>query len=162
MRPSFSINEASWHRVEVGLKNIAARVPDNARKTMRRTAERIVRKAKMYVPEDTGALMESIRLEVGYGPRGRLEIRVVVGGEGEIMVNGRTINVDQYAAIIHEHYESMLVNGPGDRTEEKMALYGRDKVGSRFLTRAYDEERTLLDRDMIEGVKQIIKSEGMA
>jgi hypothetical protein len=160
MEAKINLDQFSYSRVVTGLRNIADKVPENARKTMRRAAERIVKKAKLYVPEDSGALMESIRLEASYGTRGRLQINVVVGGEGSVTVSGREISLDRYAAIIHEAYESMLVYGPGERTLEKMAA-NPGKVGSRFLTRAAAEEETILQRDMVQSITDTIKSEGL-
>lgn len=161
MKASFAVDRSSWGHVEVALRNIALKVPNHASRTMRRAAARMVAKAKMYVPEDTAALMESIRVEEGRGARGRLQLNLVVGGETIVNARGKSINLDQYAEIIHENYEAILVYGPGDRTQEKMDMYGADKVGSGFLTRAADEERASLDREMIDGIKKIIKLENM-
>jgi hypothetical protein len=158
MNARFKINDASWSRVVTGLHNLASRVPENARKTMRRAAERIVQKAKLYVPEETGLLMESIRLESSYGARGRLQINVVAGGPQQIMRKGRMITLDQYAAIIHEHFDEME---PGDRTLEKQALNPGLDIGSGFLSRAAQEEQTKLGRDMIAAVTTTIKTEGL-
>jgi hypothetical protein len=158
MNGGFKLNYASWSRVVTGLHNIGTHVPENARKTMRRAAERIVRRAKLYVPEETGVLMNSIRLESSYGFRGRLQINVVAGGQEEIMRNGRMINLDQYAAIIHEHYDHME---PGDRTKQKMAENPGVLIGAGFLKRASEEEQPTLNRDMIAAVTKTIKSEGL-
>jgi len=152
---------SDFGRVLLALRNVADRVPANARKTLRRTADRIVKVAKDYVPEDTSALMNSIRAEYTYADRGRLQVSIVVGGQAEVLVRGRLVNLDQYATIIHEHYEDMLVYGPGERTEEKMARFP-GKVGSKFLTRAYEENRALLDRDLITTPQDIIRQEGLA
>lgn len=159
MKGSFLVDAASWSRVELGLKNIAYSVPNHAARTMRRAAERIVKKARDYAPEDTAALVNSIRVEESRGARGRLELRLIVGGGEPVSVNGRMVNLDQYAAIVHEAYENMLVYGPGERTLEKMARFP-GKVGSGFLTRAAEEETPALDYALIEGVRSIIKSEG--
>ncbi|NKX37870.1 hypothetical protein HGG70_08085 [Rhodobacteraceae bacterium R_SAG4] len=119
----------------------------------------MIEKARNYAPEDNAALVNSIRVEESKGARGRLELRLVVGGQGDVMVGGRQVNLDQYAAIVHEAYENMLVYGPGDRTLEKMAQFP-GKVGSGFLTRAAEEEAPSLDRALIEAVRSVIKSEG--
>lgn len=160
MRAKFKINEASWSRVEFGLRNVAAKVPDHAARAMRSVSNRIVEKAKNYVPEDEELLKNSIRIEAFRGGRGRLEIRIIVGGTTAVKQNGKVISLDQYAAIIHEHYEDMLVNGPGDKTEEKMQRFP-GKVGSGFLTRAADEEAVTLQRIIIDAVKSVIKSESL-
>lgn len=153
----FKLNDASYSKVVTGLHNIGIMVPENARKVMRRAAERIVRNAKLYVPEETGALKESIRLEASYGIRGRLQINVIAGGQSVINANGRLISLDQYAGIIHELYDDMK---PGPRTREKMAA-NPGKVGARFLSRAAAEEESRLQRDLIASVTQTIKSEGL-
>ena len=158
MKGGFIVDAVSWGRVELGLKNIAFLVPDHAARTMRRVAQRIVNKAKDYVPEDTAALRDSIRLDAIRGNFGRLEITVIVGGQQIVNAEGRSIDLDQYAAIVHEAYENMLVYGPGERTLEKMEQFP-GKVGSRFLTRAAEEEAKTLDRALIEGITKIIKSE---
>ena len=154
MKAEFVLNDVTFSHVVTSLENIARKVPDNARKTMRRAAERIVRQAKLYVPEDTGTLMNSIRLESSYGVRGRLQINVVAGGAGYATPKGRPL--DQYAAIIHELYDELA---PGPRTLEKMAA-NPGKVGARFLSRAAQEEEGAIQDHMIEAITQVIKSEG--
>lgn len=153
MRARISIDKASWARAQLELRNVAKVVPSNARKTMRRAAERIVRRARIYVPEDTGELRDSIRIEATYGERGRLQINVVAGGDIVVNAQGRTITLDQYAAIIHEHYDQFE---PGPRTVEKMRQYP-GLVGGFFLDRAAEDEREKLERDMIEGVTNAIR-----
>lgn len=156
MKAGFEIDELSFRRVEVGLKNIAEKVPSHASRAMRRAAQRIVNRAKIYVPEDTEALKNSIRLEAQRGVRGRLEINVIAGGLEVINIKGRMVNLDQYAAIIHEAYEDM---NPGEKSIAKMELYP-GKVGSGFLTRAAEDERETLSRNVIEDITRLIKSEG--
>lgn len=157
MKAEFKLDDFSFSRVVTGLNNIGVKVPTNARKTMRRAAERIVRNAKLYVPEDEGNLMNSIRLESSYGVRGRLQINVVVGGQTVISAKGRVINLDQYAAIVHELYDEMQA---GDKTRAKMAE-NPGKVGARFLSRAAEEQVGVLQSDMIETITQTIKAEGL-
>lgn len=163
MKGSLKVHAPSWSRVQLALKNFAVRVPDHAARTMRLVAARIEKKAKDYAPEDTKALVNSIHVETVRGVRGRLELRIIVGGSGEMveLPDGRRFAVDQYAAIIHEHYEDMLVYGPGDRTLEKMEQFP-GKVGSGFLTRAAEEEAARMNHSLIVGIKDIIKSENLA
>lgn len=156
MNAHIRVDDFSFNSVVTGLHNIGIKVPENARKTMRRAAERIVINAKIYVPEDTGALMNSIRLESSYGTRGRLQINVVAGGQEVINANGRMVNLDQYAAIIHETFNEM---NAGTRTLQKMAA-NPGKVGARFLSRAAAEEEGRLQNDMVVAITQTIKSEG--
>lgn len=156
MKVEMNLDELAYRRVQMGLKNIAEKVPSHASRAMRRAAMRIVNRAKLYVPEDTEALKDSIRLEAARGARGRLEINVIVGGMEVINVRGRQVNLDQYAAIIHEAYDSME---PGKKTLEKMELYP-GKVGAGFLTRAAEDERETLSRNMIEEITRLIQSEG--
>lgn len=154
MKGSFKLNDASYSRVQTKLVNIGNLVPSNARKTMRRAAERIVKNAQLYVPEETGALKDSIRLVATYGIRGRLQINVVAGGM-EVLRNGRMVNLDQYAGIIHEFFDEMKA---GAKTLEKMAA-NPNKVGAGFLRRAAQEEQARITHDMIAAITQTIKSE---
>ena len=162
MNGGFKIHEASWRRVELALRNVAEKVPQHAARTVRRAAARIVKRARNYVPEEEGDLMNSIRIEAELGVGRRLQIRVVAGGQEVIKANGRFVNLDQYAAIIHEHYEAILASGPeggpSKRTLEKMERFP-GKVGSGFLTRAAEEEGEALNRACREAVADIIKTE---
>lgn len=157
MKAGFEVDDLSFRRVEVGLRNIADRVPSHASRAMRRAAIRIMNRAKIYVPEDTEALKDSIRVEAQRGARGRLEINVIAGGLDVINANGRLVSLDQYAAIIHEAYESM---NPGPKTVVKMEEYPNAHIGSGFLTRAAEDERETLSRNVIEDITRLIKSEG--
>lgn len=143
-------------RVRALLRNVASRVPETARKTMHRAADRVVKRAKLYVPEDTTALRESIRKDVAYGYRGRLKIDIIVGAATYVNVKGREINLDDYALIIHEHY-SALEPGPG--TVAKRAGNPGVYIGERFLTRAMDDEVETLNRDMNQAVTRILRDE---
>lgn len=158
MKARLKFDDRDFGHVEIMLRNIASRVPDTARKTMHRAAVRIVERAKLYVPEDTGDLKNSIRLETSYGVRGRLEINIVMGGRTVVrsdVTGGREVDLDQYALIIHESYSSM---NPGKKTLAKMEQ-NPGKVGERFLTRAFDDDRNFLERDMVQSIEQIIRKE---
>jgi hypothetical protein len=115
-----------------GLKHLGERVPDNARKAMHRLADNIVKDAKLFTPVDEHNLEESIRKEVTYGYRGRLQIEIVAGG----MVNG--VNVDQYVARIHENYEAL---NPGSGTIAKRNANPGVYIGEKFLSRAMTKHR---------------------
>jgi hypothetical protein len=138
---------SGFEEIAVGLRHAADRVKDGARKQMHRSADKIVTAAKLYCPEDEGNLVASIRKEISYENRGRLQITVVCGGE----ING--VNVDQYAVIVHEHYEGMLVKGPGKNTLAKMAANPGVYIGSKFIERAADDNKPRLLESMIETVK---------
>lgn len=152
MKARMVIDEASYSRVQVGLKNIAEKVPDHAARTMRRAAARIVKEAKILVPEDTTALRESIRFEEHRGDRRRLEISIIAGGDALL---------DQYAAIVHEAYELMLAYGPGEGTQAKMERYPDRRIGSGFISRAVEKEEKTLVGSMIDDIKKVIKTENM-
>jgi hypothetical protein len=124
------------------LRNIADVVPDKARKTMHRGADKIVKEAKLNTPVDTHALEDSIHKEVAYGARGRLEIDIVAG-EGL-----------EYAQEVHEHYESMK---PGKATLAKMAANPDRIIGSKFLERALQEQEPKLHADMIVAIDQEVQ-----
>lgn len=139
------------------LRQIGERAVDGASKQMRRAANNIVKTAKEYVPEDSGALKNSIRVESDRtGINGRLQIDVVVGGQIVDRDNGEVfmadVNLDQYAIIIHENYEAYK---PGPRTLAKMAGPNGDKVGSHFLSRAAEEEEEKLQRQMFNLVSTL-------
>ncbi len=133
-----------FDEVAIGLRHAAQKVSDAARKQMHRSADKIVSEAKINTPVDEGNLEASIRKEISYDDKRRLQITVVAGGE----VNG--VNVDQYAVIIHEHYESMK---PGPKTLEKMAKYPDHVIGSKFLERAAAKVEPRLKESMIALVK---------
>lgn len=161
--------------VRTELRNAAEKVPQHAARTMRRAANAIVKKARNYVPEDTGALKNSIRLEGGFGAGGRLELEVVVGRSFEVIevaitkvvqgIGGNKalrsetyyIDTSRYAAIIHERYNS-VIQFPGAKTLAKRAKYG-PKVGEKFLQTAADEVQAMLEAKMIQAVTSAIKGE---
>lgn len=142
--------------VALFLRNVADRVPSNARKNMTRGADRIVRKAKLYAPVDEHNLEESIRQERTYTDSqgasvvsgGRVAIKISVGGT----VNG--VNVDEYAARIHENYDE---EHPGKGTQAKRDANPGVHVGGKFLERALEEERHRLEVAIIEDTMRIIQ-----
>jgi hypothetical protein len=138
-----SIKIHGLDQIHAALRHAGQRVSDTARKTMHAGADAIVRDAKLNAPVDERNLEKSIRKEIAYGFRGRLEIDVVVGG----FVNG--VNVDHYAALIHEHYSSMK---PGPGTIAKQAANPQHLVGEKFLERAVRDNRTRLERDLVQAV----------
>lgn len=142
-----------------GAKEIAAnfrysaeKVPDGARKAMHRLADKVLKEARLNTPVDTFNLEKSIVKKVSYGGRGRLQIDIEVGGK---MLDGvvidakknrnlskqqrkRRVNVDQYAAMIHENYSSMK---PGDGTIAKRLANPGRYVGEKFLERALKDNK---------------------
>lgn len=140
------------------LRSIADRVPDGARKQMHRSAEKIVKVARIQTPRDLGNLEKSIQILKSYGYRGRLQIDIGIHPSGdEVNINGKPINVSDYAAIIHENYESVIAkNGPGKRTLIKMNQYPGYRIGSGFLSRAAAAEEKKLEAKMIAVIDQII------
>jgi hypothetical protein len=143
--------------VQTQLRNIARKVPEESRKVLVRKAEQIVALAKIMVPEDTGALMESIRIERGYErPGGRLYINVVVANKVITLENGREIDLNQYALIIHETYSSMK---PGKTTIAKQRSNPSVIVGEKFLTRAADRIGPTINPDMYQVIDQVILGE---
>lgn len=154
MKPQMKITGVKELRLE--LRNIAERVPDTARKTMHRSAAVIVEEAKLNTPEDDQLLVNSIRILKDHaGMRGRLQIDIVAGGDTVINPDGRPINLDQYALLVHENYETAVayVNGPGERTRRKMAAHPGRYIGRGFLTRAAEDEEPKLERKMITAVQ---------
>lgn len=147
------VRHEDWGRVELYLTNTEARVRDNAARSLRRSAERIAKRAKTYTPEDTGDLMNSIRVEAKRGRKNRTEYTIVMGG----MIGAeRGIDLDQYAYIVHEFYD-LMPTGAG--TAAKMEIYG-DKVGAHFMTRALRDDGELAQHDMIQAVETAIRDGG--
>lgn len=93
-------------------------------------AKRIAALARMYAPQDTGALMKSIRAQRVHDGRAT-RWRIKVGGT----IGGR--DVTEYALAVHEGYST---NRPswslGRKSREKAARLGVS-VGPRYLLRAY-------------------------
>jgi Bacteriophage HK97-gp10, putative tail-component len=117
------------------LRITADSVGGAARKVMHRAADRIVKNAKLNCPVDDGRLEQSIHKEVKYGYRNQLTIEIVADG----VIDGK--DVGEYAAIIHEHYESFK---PGPGTIAKRAASPGRYVGGKFLQRALEEEQDRL------------------
>jgi len=130
------------------LRHTAEKVSDSARKTMHREADRIVEQARLYAPVDKHNLEESIRKDVHYGHRGRLQIDIVMGG----IVNG--VNVDTYAVEVHENYDDAR---PGPGTQAKRDANPGVHIGRKFLTRAMEERAPILQRAMISAVEKEFK-----
>lgn len=140
------------------LRSIGERVPDAARGQMKRSAQRIVELAQLYVPEDTGDLKKSIRIERSYGENGRLEIDIVAGDETVMKLGGRIINLDQYAALVHEAYERLVApHGPGPKTLAKMEANPGVHIGSHFLTRAGEDEEPKLEEKLVALIDKIVR-----
>lgn len=129
------------------LHNIAEKVPNNARGVMHRGADKIVERAKLFTPRDTGALEDAIHQESSYGYRGRLTIEIICGGG----VNPKTGQpVDDYAAEIHESYND---EHPGPGTVAKMNANPGVVIGDHFMTRALDEQAPKIEAAMIEATE---------
>lgn len=127
----------------VRLSHGGPRVKENARKVMHRQGDAIKDRAVLYAPVDDGELEQSIHIDKGYEDSGRLTIAIVAGGD----VNG--VNVDAYAALIHEHYESMK---PGPNTIAKRAANPSIYIGEKFLDRAAKDSQEKLEKALIKSV----------
>lgn len=152
------ISVAGVNAVRTELRNIADIVPRTARSQMRRSSERIVKRAKENCPEDFGSLVESIRIERDYeGIRGRLQIDVIAGGK-EVLGRNGMIDLDQYAWIVHENYWNGVAykNGPGPKTLAKIAQYG-PRVGEKFLEEAANFEEPKLISNSIRAIQRAIE-----
>ena len=147
-----------WGTVDLALANVGRRAPANAARSLRRAVIRIRDRAEDYTPEDEGHLAESIRIEeVKIGRR--IQFSVVVGNDTVTKHNGREVNLNQYALIIHESYSQFQ---PGPNTLDKMARVGADKVGERFLERAVQDDKQLYEYDIFEALMDVIRAEGVA
>ena len=141
--------------VQARLRYAANTIPDHARRVMNQAAEKIVKLAKILVPEDTTALRESIRIEKVRSTSGRLAINIIVGEKMVEMEDGRVIDLNDYALIIHENYSSM---NPGERTLEKMRRYPQYVIGEGFLTRAAEKNEPTMMNDLNQEVFKTIKA----
>ena len=120
------------------LRNIGARVHENARKTMHAAADRIVDTARKMAPVDEHNLEDAIVKQVGYeGTRRRLAIDVVILPE----VGG--VRVEDYAAYMHEGEYNL-----GEKSEIKNNSQ-EETVGPGFLTRAAEREEEKLAARLI-------------
>lgn len=153
-----SMKVHGYQAVRQQFRSIGKKVPDAARKQMHRAAERTVERARLYVPEDEQHLRNSIRIEKSYGVRGRLQIDIVVGDMTAVKANGRVIDLNQYAAIIHENYAAMQ---PGKRTLEKRAANPGVHIGEKFLERAAEDENEKLQALMVASINAIIERESL-
>jgi hypothetical protein len=130
-------------QLKTKLRNIAQKVPDHAARVMRSASVNIVTLSQLQCPHDKGNLEESIHSEEKKDGR-RLAIDIVAGGT----VNGE--NIDDYATLIHENYESMK---PGPNTLAKMAANPGILIGSKFIQRAVDASDERLRKSMIEAIE---------
>lgn len=139
--------------------NLQEKVTDAARSQMLRSADRMVKNAKNYAPEDTGTLVASIKARRTYINR-RLSVEIVAG-DGEAIPHpygyNRMISAADYAALVHERYWS-FTKTPSEATQAKIAMYG-SKVGEGFLRTAVEEEGEKLRRNMIVSIDKVILQE---
>jgi hypothetical protein len=140
---TMKIKETGCDELMAQLRYVAGKVPDNARKVMRRQADKIVKLAQLYAPYKDGDLEESIHKEIGYEDNGRLKIDIVAGG----IVNG--VDVDTYAVEMEENYESMT---PGPGTIAKREANPGVYVGGKFMERALNDSATELTDRLLESV----------
>ena len=147
MKPGIKIRGDTQLLAE--LKNTTQRVERSAREFMKRSAERVVKYARLNAPVDLHNLEESIHIERTYEEgKGRLKINVVAGG----VIDG--VNVDEYAAKVHENYNE---EHPGEGTLEKRLANPDRHVGGKFLERAVEEEEEGLEARMLSSVTKEIK-----
>lgn len=143
------------NEVKVELRNVADRVADTARSAMRRSAIRIRDEARINAPRDLWNLEDSIQIVRDVGVSGRLQLDIDIIP----VVNG--VNVAQYALIIHENYNSIIVeDGDPNRrqgTREKQEQYPNNVIGEKFLERAANDEQKTLQKYMIEAVTKAIR-----
>lgn len=136
MKVTFQIKKGV---VASSLKLMSEQVSSDVHEAMKATAERAVELAKDYVPEDTGALKDSIDyVRVGDRPS-RRGYRLTVGS-AEPMPNPRnplkTITTADYAKLVHENYWSSVAILPSDKTAQKIITHGPAKVTEGFLRHA--------------------------
>jgi hypothetical protein len=143
LRPRLRVSGAGDVALRLGYAG--ERVKDGARKAMHRGADKIVKEARLNTPVDKGNLEASIVKDVNYVDRGRLQIEVVVGG----FVGG--VNVDEYAAEVHENYDD---ENPGPRTALKREANPGRLIGSKFLERAIEDNREKIEAAAIAVIER--------
>jgi hypothetical protein len=115
---------------------------------MKRSADRIVKEARLNTPVDTHDLEQSIHARKTYEDNSRRLQIEIVAGEG----------LEDYAIQVHEAYETAVApNGPGPGTLEKMKANPDRVIGSKFLERAVQEEQDKLRARMIEAVTRAVE-----
>ncbi len=135
--------------VQASFRTIGKRIPLETREELVAAREDVIELAKLQTPVDKFNLEESIREGEELDGAGHLKLEVVAGG----MVHG--VNVDLYAAKVHEFYE--LIGKPGPGTREKMAANPGVQIGSGFLTRALETIRETMTGRMTKVVRKIIR-----
>ena len=134
------------------IRYIAQKVPENGRKKMHALADFLVKEAQLNAPERNGNLVASIRKEVTYGHRGRLQIDIVAGGNAL---------VDRYVVQVHEHYEDMVApskygSGPSGRTYAKRLANPGRYIGEKFLSRAIEDNRERIPAELMQAIMKNI------
>jgi len=143
-------------QVRAELRHTSSRVVDTARGAMRRAALRIRDEARINAPRDKWNLEEAIQIVRTVGERGRLQLDI------DIVPTINGVNVAQYALIIHENYNSIIVE-PNDNpmaragTKEKQAQYPDHVIGEKFLERAAEKEQQTLTKHLVSVVTSAIK-----
>lgn len=126
--------------LEVYLRNIAERSSRGAREELEQGALDIKKLARLYVPEDTTALKQSILLgsEI-HGFTKKVNGRNVYTVEVDMNMpdghNGHQV-VGDYADMVHEHYQIMKA---GKNTVDKRAANPGVYIGEKFLERAMED-----------------------
>lgn len=142
-------------QVRAELRNTASTVRASAREAMKRAALRIRDEARINAPRDKWNLEEAIQIVRSVGDNGRLQLDI------DIIPVIHGVNVAQYALIIHENYNSIIVEDgdPSRRqgTKEKQAQYPDHVIGEKFLERAADKESKTMAKYMIDVVTRATK-----
>jgi len=150
------LNVKGVDQVRTELRHTADRVVDSARGAMRRAAIRIRDEARINAPRDKWNLEEAIQIVRTVGTRGRLQLDI------DIVPTINGVNVHQYALLIHENYNSIIVEPNSDPlarqgTKEKQAQYPGHVIGEKFLQRAAEKEQGKLTKHLVSVVTQAIK-----
>ena len=142
------------NEVKTELRHTAERVADKARGAMRRAAQRILTQARINAPRDKWNLEEAIQITRTVGERGRLQLDI------DIVPTINGVNVQQYAIIMHENYDSIATSDDPEArqgTKEKQRQYPNNLIGEKFLERAADAEEKTLTKNIISVITTAIK-----
>lgn len=112
-------------------------------------ATKIMQESIKNAPVDLGNLEKAHRLVVKQNNDRKLVLHIEVGGTTFVR-NGRTVSTDEYATQMHEGFYRL-----GSKSLQK-DISGKNKVGRKFLTRAFDDNIQSILNDIGERVRRAL------
>lgn len=154
MRVTFAFNKG---KVLSSLRAYNEKLDQATRQGAKEAVERAQRLAKDYVPEDTGMLSDSIRIQrIGDRPS-RMGFRLIVGDD-ELVEHPeypmRMVRTADYARLVHENYWSQVATAPSPITQQKIALWGAERVTGGFLRWAMKDAVEQFEKELRHDVNK--------